>query len=758
MTINKAPKEYKNELVKRFAKESIWVNFRFKTLEDGRQTKIPYDPNTNRKASSTDPLTWSDYETAKLVSERIGIIFTGEKKLLGIDIDHCVNAETGEIEHEKKDEIERFIREADSYCEVSPSGTGVHIFIECTEPYELIKNREKPYEIYNAGRYFTVTEKPFVLEMPDPKRMRANMKVVYNKPIKKLTPHEVTILLSLIGYPWSEIEDVAPMLLQTIQPHTLTDSELLAKIFSSKNGKKIQALYESTGETGKSEDDLSLLNHLAFWTQKDFAQMERLWLTSSIGQRKKTQERQDYRVRSIDQAIKNCKETYNPSPIQTQIVEKVLEKESPELELLFTETKNGGKVFVLNTENICRILKHHSAFKGRLRYDKFKNTLEYDPYGIGRWRGFEDSDDINIQTTISVLFPPFMKVGKLMIQDAMLKVAKENAIDSAVDLIESITWDKTGRLDHWLSNTYGCPDDEYHQSVGSNWLKGMIKRIVHPGCKFDYVLVLEGEQGTKKSTSLSVLGEMENGHNWHVETSMGTDNKDFFMQFSGKAIVEFSEGETLSRTEVKKMKSIITTQSDKYRPPYSRVSIDFPRRCVFAMTTNETEYLKDDTGNRRWLPVKLEFKEANIDWLRENRDQLLAEAHYRISVLKETIYEFHSTITVEQNLRRIRDVNADTVVDWYEKLDEYEKNQGVVIKEIYERVIGGGIYAKPFDRYEEMKLAGVLKADLNLEKRRVRQEGTQSNRWYRRDVPIQEMIEIINERNLEDEEVYKQFE
>ena len=199
----------------------------------------------------------------------------------------------------------------------------------------------------------------------------------------------------------------------------------------------------------------------------------------------------------------------------------------------------------------------------------------------------------------------------------------------------------------------------------------MVKRIVFPGCKFDYVLVLEGEQGIKKSMSLAVLGG-----NWHSETTMSTDNKDFFMQFAGKAIIEFSEGETLSRTEVKRMKAIITVQSDRYRVPFDRMTQDFPRRCVFAMTTNQSEYLKDETGNRRWLPVAVVAEEANIEWLQANRDQLFAEAYSRV-LAGEKIYEFPKEETERQQAARmIHDPNADLVAEWYYnelRIEEREK-------------------------------------------------------------------------------------
>jgi predicted P-loop ATPase len=242
------------------------------------------------------------------------------------------------------------------------------------------------------------------------------------------------------------------------------------------------------------------------------------------------------------------------------------------------------------------------------------------------------------------------------------------------------------------------------------------------------VLVLEGEQGSKKSTSLHVLGG-----DWHVETTMGTETKDFFMQFSGKAIIEFSEGETLSRTEVKKMKAIITTQVDKYRPPYERVSKDFPRRCVFAMTTNQEQYLKDETGNRRWLPVKVEKKEADVEWIKENRDQLFAEAYHRVVVGKEKIYEFPEEETrAQQQSRMILDPNTDRVAEWYfEQGEVVHYVDGISVHDVYAGVFNSGFSGgKAMNKFEEMMISNILKGSLGLEKRRVVRNGIRVYRWF----------------------------
>lgn len=453
-------------------------------------------------------------------------------------------------------------------------------------------------------------------------------------------------------------------------------------------------------------------------------------------------------------AVQAINATYNPPlPMDelTTTFNSIVEKERQrraekyknieELDLLYV-IKNKEKVFILNTENICRVLVGHSYFKGRFRIDNFKCLLEIKPHKTDKWRALEDADSIDIQTSISILFPSFAKVGKEMVYDAIVKVSKDNAIDSASDYIRSLVWDGSPRLKNWLREVYGAPDDKYHTAVASNWFKGLVKRITNPGCKFDYVLVLEGQQGTGKSTSLSVLGGSMD-QNWHVETTMSTDTKDFFMQFEGKAIIEFSEGETLSRTEVKRLKAIITMQSDKYRPPYERTSKDFPRRCVFAMTTNQTEYLKDETGNRRWLPVAVLLKKCNVDWLRDNRDQLLAEAYHRLSVLKETVYEFPEEETVaQQQQRRIHDANEDLISDWYwNKLTILQRKEGITIHQVYRDVLCGGFPTRSINKHEEMSISSTLKDAMRLEKRQVMRDYVRIVRWYN---PKEEVDELGN--------------
>lgn len=698
-----------------FGSDRIWVNWKFESVK-GKMTKVPYSPVTGAKASSTNEATWATYDEAKRASPDIGIMFTPAEDILGIDIDHCINKETNNIEHEQKEIIADLILEADTYTEISPSGTGLHLLFAIEGgSLKLSKNRHSPYEAYTSGRYFTVTERPYGKE---------------EKEVRTISIDEALHILSIIGYPWAK---EAPLVSaeqglstkETRVPVSLPDEKLLRKMFASKNGEAIKKLYDgdmSAHDNNGSQADMSLCSHLAFWAGRDFGQIERLWLASPLGAREKTQKRQDYRTRTINAAIAACKEVYS---IPKEAADAMAAMADPELDLIYTVNDKKEKVYVQNTENICRVLRKHEDFKDMLHYDVFKVQYEIKTPS-GKWRGIEDNDMVDIQTAISIIFPCFSRVGKEMVKDAVKKVAKEHAIDSAKDAITSVKWDGKKRLDDWLAIVFGSPDDEYHRAVASNWIKGMIKRAIEPGCKFDYVLVVEGPQGSGKSSVFDALGG-----EWYVETTMGTDTKDFFMQMLGKLLIEFSEGETMSRTEVKRMKGIISTRVDRFRPPYESTSQDFPRRCVFAMTTNQEQYLKDETGNRRYLPVKNLKAKADVQWVIDNRFQMFAEAYHRLTVLKETIYEFPAEATeAEQEKRQIEDPNTDNVIEWYHnKILDKDRENGVTTSQIYRDVFGGIYSNRPIDRLHEMIISNILRSQLGLIRVRKSVSGTQLWRW-----------------------------
>jgi len=395
------------------------------------------------------------------------------------------------------------------------------------------------------------------------------------------------------------------------------------------------------------------------------------------------------------------------------------------LKLLTTTGSGGAKVYNRCTENVVRILQNHPEFKGRFRYDEWLQKMEIKK--DSRWIEVDDSDFTPIQRRISAMYPQFRQLGKEMVIDAVMDTCRENSFDRALDFIRQEKWDMKPRLDSWLSKVYGTEDDEYHKAVGANFFKGMVKRVIQPGCKFDTVMILEGKQGCGKSTSLSIIAG-----DWHLETTLRADNKDFFLQFKGKMIVEFSEGETLSRTETKNMKAMISTATDTYRAPYGRTMKDVPRRCIFAMSTNQDEYLKDESGNRRFYPVEVKLPFVDLEWLEKNRMQMFAEALYRVEELKESVHEYPCDSECHQNAKMVRSSFEDTIRDWFAnplKLGTLiDLTEGVTITDIWRWALQAD--ASKMRKSEEMQIGLALK-QLGWERRRVMVGGEQKMRWFK---------------------------
>jgi len=407
--------------------------------------------------------------------------------------------------------------------------------------------------------------------------------------------------------------------------------------------------------------------------------------------------------------------------VQAEIKQYPLEK----MDLLSTTSSTGSKTYNRCTENVFRILQAHPDFKGRFRFDEWIQKQEIQ-HGK-KWLELDDSDFVPIQRKISAMYPQFRMVSKEMVIDAIQDACRANSYDRAADYVKKIKWDGKGRLDSWLHQVYGVENNAYHKAVGANFFKGMVKRIIKPGCKFDTVMILEGKQGCGKSTSLSLIAG-----NWHLETTMKADNKDFFLQFKGKLIVEFSEGETMSRTETKNMKAMISTRVDTYRAPYGRIMKDVPRRCIFAMTTNQDEYLKDESGNRRFFPVEVVRERVDLEWIRNNRDQMFAEALHRVEVLKESVYEYPSEAEEYQMDKMVRSPYEEDISKWLKNpfiggTQARDLAEGISISEVWSYALIGD--KAKMRKSEEMQI-GLALRQMGFEKRKSGPKESRNWRWF----------------------------
>lgn len=688
----------------------------------GKITKIPYSKGGSA-ASSTDPQTWLTHKEAleerkKQKASGIGFVLPLDGSIIGIDLDKCY--EDGKFTNKKFEEL---IKKCDTYTEFSPSDTGFHLFFKLKDQktaFDTHRSKKCPgFEIYQTGRYFTYTEK--IYEGRDT--------------IKEISSKDLHNILKLsLGYPWKQEEKKNTSGVKTV---ILSEQEILDRMFNAKNGKKVKALYEgdlSDFNNDTSSGDISLCMHLAFWTQKDANKIKQIWLSSPLGNRKKTQERVDYQESTIKKAIGLTSEVYSPRG-KDHIIES--------LDLMVNEKNVPFK----NSENILRILRSDELLSKSLRHNAFTHDDETNigtKYQEKEWHPVDKSEISFITLHIQRNYAFFENISKQKVEDAILVFCSEKAENPVYDWVSNLEWDGNHRLDHWLSLVYGTPDDAYHSAVGANWFKGLVKRVVHPGSKFDHLIILEGPQGWKKSSSLRIIGK-----EYHVETVLTPDNKDFFMLMKSNIIVEFSEGHTMGRADTRLLKSVITVQDDQYRVPFGRNIQKYPRHCVFAMTTNESQYLRDETGNRRFLPVEIQ-KPADIEWLEQNIDQLYAEAYQRVIIDKEIYWDFpEEEMSAMQASRMIENAYSNSLIDWYASLSLEAREKGITALDAYQAVWVGDGPQREMHMGITMQVTAQLSAVLKLKKRIAMVDGNRNNRWF----STPETQEVI--KNASDENKFK---
>lgn len=282
--------------------------------------------------------------------------------------------------------------------------------------------------------------------------------------------------------------------------------------------------------------------------------------------------------------------------------------------------KPNGEPDPSNADNVSVLLRFLGT---EMRYNVWSQRIEIKPSN-GVWSSFTDAELNHLRGVASTDEYKF-KPTKDFMRDMLGNIARQTSFDPVLDFIDSVVWDGVPRLLTWLTIACGVPCNQYHQAVGRNVIGGIIRRVRHSGCKHDTVMILIGEQGCGKSELAKILAL---NPEWHTD-SMAFEGRqqELIPQLHGKLVVELGELDGMNKKEAGYVKRFLSQQSDSFTRKYEAYATDTSRRCVFIGTCNLENPLVDDTGNRRFYPVRIpDNKQIKLDWMQENIGQLIGEA------------------------------------------------------------------------------------------------------------------------------------
>lgn len=571
--------------IEELKKLPLWVNWKYQGRDGGKKTKVPVNAKTGGNAKSDTPETWCTYTTADWKKKKnncngVGVMFGGLGNgymLCGVDIDNHANTVGG---NPLQPEILELFK--GTYAEKSPSGNGCHILFMLPESYvEQLKGvwtkynnkkSDEDIECYISGitnRYFTYTD-DVIADYPIAD-MSAALQTFLDKYMLREQPQPQT-QSKPVSVPVSDIE-------------TMLD---IAR--GSKSGAAFCGLYDG-GDTSAyngddSSADLALCQMLAFYLQGDYNKIDTAFRSSALMRDKWN--REDYRSATINKAIKSCNKFYTPpQPKNNTYTEgrgRENKKKLPPLDL------DGFREWI----------------KGRyeLSFDAVRHETDF---GAIENKGHEYFKALNFPTYLEQELQHDFSTGINIsaIERYLNVIVGENVKNPLLDSIKAVKWDGVKRLQQVFDILH--IEDKLSKIFLYKWFLQAIAMLHNGdnGKKFapEFVLVLQGRQGTGKTRFFQHLCPQ---NYWGEGETVDPRDKDTLIRITSKWIVEIGEIGSTMKKDVDILKAFLTRGTDDCRPPYGKKSMEYPRKTVFVATVNETEFLLDTTGNRRWAVIPLD--------------------------------------------------------------------------------------------------------------------------------------------------------
>lgn len=708
-----------------------WLLWRYEAdpkKPDKKPRKVPYYAHGGRRhgdqGSEADRKSLATFEACKRAFagggwEGIGFAFLPGDGLIGVDLDDAIDPETGEVNETALGIIEACA----SYAELSPSGKGLHIYLGGTTERHKVnaKGGVLGLEIFAGAQFFTVTGQ----------RWSGTPEQVAPADVKLLQQlHRTVDRLRDLHKPQASPADFVPgaqpepsagdrardmrAALQVIPASDLDYDTWLSvgMILRAELGDAGFAEWDAWSAAGDDRYPGSadlVQKWRSFRNAKSGNLIFRLALDrgwkaprrerpaskksapnpkgqSADGAREKPP-RQKPAAEAVDEADGyegSCEGSGDDAIADPEGDTQAGEPSAPQggggnkpkrLRMPFVNDKGTPKGI---RENVYYALLHDDQLKGLVVFDEFSELhMKTRP---APWEGkgskpYESPVEWHTIDSLQLAHYVAAKhrviVGNPMTIDQAVDMASRDCrVNPVREYLESLVWDGTDRLQFWLHDIIGTPQRDYAALAGTRFFLQLVARVMEPGCKADYALILQGGQGRKKSSLFRVIGGR-----WYAETPFKIGDKDAYMVLQGIWLYEMSELDALSRAESNAAKAFISSRFDRFRAPYGQRVTSVPRRTVLGGTTNPEQFLKDTTGERRYWPFHV-AQEIDLAALESVRDQLFAEAVHRYRAGER----WWNEIDEEEQIFDPEREPFSQVDPWVDKLSGYVNSERITLQ------------------------------------------------------------------------------
>lgn len=663
-----------------------WLVWRYEHIDgEAKARKVPYYTSGQRRhgvqGRPEDLQQLTTFDAAKTAAARkgfdgVGLALMPEWGVVALDFDHCM---VGGGVHP---DVERLV--AGTYAEYSPSGEGVRAFMRGQVGNNKSMGEPFGFEVFSTKGFVTFTGN----------RLDLTDLVGAEDIVADMTDDVLALCTARFGQRGQGSEEVeAPTGLSTAQITdmlTLIDPDCGHDEWLHVG----MALHHETGGKG-----FELWNA---WSKRGTKYpnervLHKRWESFGSGGGRQVTARTLLKIARDAGWVEPVIDEFEVLPALTS--------SDPAPRPSYVRNQKTGEILV-TMDNVVKGVGHPDECGMAVAYDTFRDEIVFSEDGGQGWEQFRDADYVRIR--IALERAGFKPPPHEIIKHAVLLVAERNKFDSAQIWLGRLTWDGVARIEGFLSTYLGTDDTLYTRAIGRYLWTALAGRVITPGVKADMAPVLVGTQGAGKSQAVAAIAP---DPMFFTEISFGEKDDDLSRKMRGRLVAELGELRGLHTRELESIKAFITRSHEDWTPKYREFNTVFPRRLVFIGTTNKEEFLADETGNRRWLPVRV--GQVDVDAIKRDRLQLWAEGAAMFDQGGVDYSEAEQLASAVHEEHMMRDAWEPVVRRWLTEPDEFigdppETRSYLHAHEVLEKALK--FETRNIKRVEEMRIGTVLRA------------------------------------------------